>query len=125
MSNSRLEAGTLSLGEERPILTGEGLLDKDSWVDSLKSYPTTMNERAPDVDHPSMEWIAQGLSMISLDQGKSAAAVLPPNVTVAVRNVMTDIANQPITDMRKKTRQAYQEAHCQQGKLKAVATQSA
>ena len=57
MSNSRLGAGRLSLEEERPILTEEGLLDKDSWVDSLKSYLTTMKERTPDVNHPSMEWI--------------------------------------------------------------------
>ena len=40
--------------------------------------------------------------MILLDQGQSAAAVLPPNFTVAVRDGVTDVVNQPITDMRKK-----------------------
>ena len=68
MSSSRLGAGKPSLEEYKSILTGQSLSDKEAWVDSLKNYLTIMEERAPDVDHPSMEWIAQAFSMIALNQ---------------------------------------------------------
>ena len=57
MSNSRLGTGKSSLEEDRPILMGQSLSDKEAWVDSLKNYLTIMKERAPDVNHPTMEWI--------------------------------------------------------------------
>ena len=68
MSSSRLGAGKPSLEEYKSILTGQSLSDKEAWVDSLKNYLTIMEERAPDVDHPYMEWIAQAFSMIALNQ---------------------------------------------------------
>ena len=61
-----------------------------------------MRERTPDINHPSMEWISNGLSKISLNQNQSAATSLPPNVSVAVRDMVTNVITQPIADMRKK-----------------------
>ena len=102
MSNSRLGAIKSSLEEDRPILMGQSLSDKEAWVDSLKSYLTIMKERAPDINHPSLKWITQGFSMISLNQNQSATISLPPDVSVTVRDVVTDVVTQPIANMRKK-----------------------
>ena len=61
-----------------------------------------MRERTSDINHPSMEWISNGFSMISLNQNQSAATSLPPDVSVTVRDMVTGVVTQPITDMRKK-----------------------
>ena len=65
MDSSRFRTGSLSGEEERPVLTGH--LDKETWIAGLKDYVTSMKERYPDADHPPVEWLTDGISMISLD----------------------------------------------------------
>ena len=77
-------------------------MDKEAWVRKFNNYLTTMRERTQDINHPSMEWISNRFSMISLNQNQSATMSLPPDVSVTVRDVVTDVLTQPITDMRKK-----------------------
>ena len=83
-------------------LTGQGLSDKEAWVREFNNYLTTMRERTPYINHPSMEWISNGFSMILLNQNQLAATSLPPGIPVTVRDMVADVVTQPIADMRKK-----------------------
>ena len=50
--------------DERPVLTGQS--DKQAWIDGLTDYVNSMKEICLGVNHPSMEWLAVGFSIISL-----------------------------------------------------------
>ena len=100
MSNPRFGSVKSSADNECPILMGHS--DKEAWVRQFNNYLTIRRERTLDINHPSMEWISNGFSMISLNQNQSATMSLPPDVSVTVTNVVTDIVTQPIANMRKK-----------------------
>ena len=74
MSQSGLGTGSPSMEDWRPILTGQ--TDKQGWITGLKDYVNSMKERCPYDIHPSEEWLANGFSMISLDQGRTVTAPL-------------------------------------------------
>ena len=75
MSSNRFGPGGPSEDEERPILTGHS--DKEDFVTALQSYLTSIKEICLDAHHPPLDWLTEGFSMISLDQGQSVIA--PPN----------------------------------------------
>ena len=58
--------------EDRPITGGQST--KKDWITGLCDYVNLMKERCPDDIHPPEDWLAQGFSEISLNQGQSAAA---------------------------------------------------
>ena len=80
MSNPRLGHGKSSLENECPILMGQGLLDKEAWVREFNNYLTAMRKN-PCINSPSIEWISNRFSMISLNQNQSAATSLPPDIS--------------------------------------------
>ena len=71
MDHNRFGPGMLSM-DKRPITAGHS--DKDDWITGLVDYMNSMKERCPDAIHPPDDWLSKGFSIISLDQGQSAAA---------------------------------------------------
>ena len=57
---------------DRPIMGSQST--KKDWITGLHDYVNLMKERCPDAIYPPEDWLAQGFSMISLDQGQYAAA---------------------------------------------------
>ena len=96
MDVSGLATGKSSADDERPVLTGQ--LDKKAWFDGLTDYVNSMKEICPDYRHPSMEWLSSGFSMISLDQGRTAAATPEQGGLAAVRLAVRDKVSQPLSD---------------------------
>ena len=78
--------------DKRPIITGHW--DKEAWVTELKNYVTTIKERYLDAEHPPVEWLSAGISMILLDQGQSAAATPMQSGIATVRNMVQDNVSQ-------------------------------
>ena len=76
-------SGKSSEDDEGPVLTGQ--LDKKAWFNGLTDYVNSMKEICPGANHPSMEWLAVGFSMISLDQGRTAAVTPEQGGLAAVR----------------------------------------
>ena len=75
MSSSRFGPGGSLAGDERPIITSHS--DNEAFVTALQSYVTSMKERCPDAEHPPMDWLSNGSSIILLGQGQSVT--VPPN----------------------------------------------
>ena len=71
MDHSRFGPGRPS-EEDRPVITGH--TDKEAWITGLVDYVNSMKEICPDAIHPLDDWLSKDFSMISLDQGQSAAA---------------------------------------------------
>ena len=72
MSQSGLGIGGSSEDDRRPIY---GQFDSEGWVVGLRDYVTSMKDRHPeDPDHPSEDWLSQGLKMILLDQGRTVTS---------------------------------------------------
>ena len=72
MSGNRFYLGGSTKDKERPIITSQS--DKKVFVKALSGYLTSMQERCPDVNHPPMDWLTKGFSMIALDQDQSVSA---------------------------------------------------
>merc|ERR1711873_60851 len=45
----------------------------EGWITGLSDYVNTMRELYPDEDHPGTDWLAKGIAMISLGQGREGA----------------------------------------------------
>ena len=99
MDSSRFGPGRSS-EEERPVITGQS--DKEAWIAGLTDYVNSMKEICPDARHPPMEWLSAGFSMISLDQGQSAAATPAQSSLATVRRVVRDKVSQPMANMQRK-----------------------
>ena len=98
MYQSGLGPGSSRGDDARPILTGR--TDSKGWITSLKDYVNSMKECCPDDIHPDEEWLANGFSMISLDQGQSAAATSAQQGGLAtVRHMVRDKVSLPMEDM--------------------------
>ena len=65
-------------------------------------YLNTMRERNPDFNHPTVELISSVLLQILLDPNQSAITSLPPDVSVAVKDAVSDIVSRPIFDLQRK-----------------------
>ena len=75
----------------------------EAWFTELQNYVTTMKERCPYVaDHPPVEWLTHGVSMISLDHGQSVAPVPAQGGLAAVKSVVRAEYAIPISDMQRK-----------------------
>ena len=61
-----------------------------------------MKERHPDVKHPTMERNFAGFSMILLDQNQLAITPLLPDITVTVKDAVSNVVSRPIADLQKK-----------------------
>ena len=62
-----------------------------------------MKEICPDARHPPEDWLSAGFSIISLDQGQSAAATsAQQGGLAAVRHVVRDKVSLPMEDMRRR-----------------------
>ena len=75
MSSSRFGPGGSSADKERLIIARHS--DKEAFVTALQSYVTSMKERCPDFQHPPLDWLSNGFSMILLDQEQSVT--VPPD----------------------------------------------
>ena len=71
MDHNRFGPGGPS-AEDRPITTGH--VNREAWITGLVDYVNSMKNYCPDVIHPPDDWLSQGFSMLSSDQGQSAAA---------------------------------------------------
>ena len=86
--------------DERHIAIGHS--DKDDWITGIVDYVNSMKERYPDAIHPPDDWLLKGFSMISLDQGQSAATrSVPQGEYYAIRYALRDKVSQPLEEMRK------------------------
>ena len=74
MSLSGLGSGNPLAYDGRPILVGQ--TDKRGWITGLTDYVNSMKEICPGYNHPSMEWLSVGFSMISFDQKRTVTT--PP-----------------------------------------------
>ena len=100
MDSSGLGTGRFLEDDERPVLTGSS--DKEAWIAGLTDYVNSMTEICPDARHPPMEWLSASFSMISLDQGQSAAATPVQGSLAAVHDVVRDKVSLPMVDMQRR-----------------------
>ena len=56
-----------------------------TFVKTLKSYLTAMEEKFPDGSHPTMDWLTSGFSQLSLVQNRSVPAPPESSSTDAIR----------------------------------------
>ena len=72
MSQSGPRSGSSLGDDERPILSSfrDSRMESEDWITGLNDYVNTMRELYPSEDHPSAGWLAKGIAMISLGQGK-------------------------------------------------------
>ena len=61
-----------------------------------------MKERHLDVKHPTKERIFAGFSMILLDQNQSVVTPLLPDITVTVKDEVSNVTSRPIAELQKK-----------------------
>ena len=85
-SSSRFGPGGFSEDDERSIITGHS--DKEAFVTALQSYVTSMKERCLDAQHPPMDWLSNGFSMILLDQEQLVTVPPDQSSLAAVRDMV-------------------------------------
>ena len=75
MSQQGPRSGSSLSDDERPILSAfqNSRSEFESWVTGLNDYVNTMRELYPGEDHPGAGWLAKGIAMISLGQGREVA----------------------------------------------------
>ena len=72
MSQSSFGTGGPSEEDERPII---GHFDSKDFVCGLRDYVTSMKDCYPDdPEHPSEDWLSQGIEMILLEQGRTVTS---------------------------------------------------
>ncbi len=72
MSQSGPRSGSSLDNDERPILSSfrDSWSEFEGWITGLIDYVNTMRELYPGEDHPGAGWLAKGIAMISLGQGR-------------------------------------------------------
>ena len=103
MSGNRFDLGGSTKDEERPIITGHS--DKEDFVKTLSGYMTSMQERCPDVNHPPIDWLSDGFSMIARSQDQSVTALLEISSLDAVKEVVRhelQAVSQPLANMQRR-----------------------
>ena len=77
---------------DRPIMGSQST--KKDWITGLRDYVNLMRERCPDETHPPEDWLAQGLSEISLNCGQStAASSAPQGDVISVEDMRRTLAD--------------------------------
>ena len=84
MSGNRFDSVKAAL-EER----SNDLADTVTFVKTLKSYLTAMQEKSPDVEHPTIGWLTRGFSQLALVQNRPVTASPEPGSTNAVKEFIS------------------------------------
>ena len=84
MSCNRFDSVKAAL-EER----SNNLADTVTFVKTLSSYLTAMEEKSPDIFHPSMEWLTRGFFQLVLVQDQPVTASPELGSTEAVKEFIS------------------------------------
>ena len=84
MSGNRFDSEKAALEERFDNLT-----EMVTFVKTLKSYLTAMQEKSPDDDHPTMEWLTTGFSQLALVQNRSVTASPELGSTNAIKDFIS------------------------------------
>ena len=103
MSGNSCDLGKSILDEhDERVVSGQPT--REDFVNALKGYLTTMQERCPNVTHPNMEFLTNGFSLITLSSSPSVTtpseqATLEDTVRDVVRHKMQAVS-QPLAQVQ-------------------------
>ena len=84
MSGNRFVSVKAAMEERSNDLT-----ETVTFVKMLKSYLTAMQEKSPDVEHPTMGWLTRGFSQLALVQNQPVTASPELGSTNAVKEFIS------------------------------------